>query len=301
MLTSYHVELPPNGADDFFAQMVTRVIDGVDHGRIPRFQYGAILIDEGHDFEPDGYKLIVQMVDPSTNSLPILYDAAQNIYGKAGRRKTSWKSLGVQAQGRTTILRLNYRNTLEILSTARSFASELLAERHDDDDGVPLIAPESAGRRGTLPELAHAADRHSAARLLMEALLDEHHHGRPWHDMAVIHHDRWEGKAIARALGHADIPCQLADARGKRHLFDDDAVRIVTMHSSKGLEFPFVAIPDLGALPRPGLDEADEARLLYVAMTRATEQLLLVHHRESPFTRRIRASINEVQQELSAA
>jgi superfamily I DNA and RNA helicase len=85
-----------------------------------------VLIDEGHDFEPDWYKLIVQMIDPSTNSLLVLYDDAQNINGSASRRKFTWKSLGVQAQGRTTILKLNYRNTLEILSVARAFANELL-------------------------------------------------------------------------------------------------------------------------------------------------------------------------------
>ncbi|HET7267405.1 MAG TPA: NERD domain-containing protein/DEAD/DEAH box helicase [Oleiagrimonas sp.] len=300
MLTSYHVTLPVNGTDNYSGQLVERVIEGVERKRIPRFQYGAVLIDEGHDFEPDWYKLIVQMVDPHTNSLLILYDDAQNIYGKAGRRKTSWKSLGVQAQGRTTILRLNYRNTLEILSTARSFARELLAERRDDDDGIPLIAPESAGRHGAVPELARAADARDAARLLVTALRDEHAHGRAWQDMAVIYRNRWDGSSISRALEHADVPCCQATGSGKNRLFaSGDTVKLVTMHSSKGLEFPFVVIPDLGALPRPGSDEADEARLLYVAMTRATEQLLLIHHEESLFTRRIRASINDVQQQLA--
>ncbi|MDE2248900.1 MAG: NERD domain-containing protein/DEAD/DEAH box helicase, partial [Xanthomonadaceae bacterium] len=136
MLVAYHVDLPAQGSDDFFGQMVQNVIDGVDRGQIPRFQYGAVLVDEGHDFEPEWYKLIVQMIDPATNSLLVLYDDAQNIYGSADRRKISWKSLGVQAQGRTTILKLNYRNTLEILSVARVFAQDLLASRSDDDDGV---------------------------------------------------------------------------------------------------------------------------------------------------------------------
>jgi Superfamily I DNA and RNA helicases len=153
MLVAYHVPLPSGKDKAFFEALPPAVIAGVDSGQIPRFQYGAVLIDEGHDFEPDWYKLIVQMIDPATNSLLVLYDDAQNIYGQADRRKISWKSLGVQAQGRTTILKLNYRNTLEILSVARGFAQELLESRGDDDDGVPLIAPQSAGRRGALPEL----------------------------------------------------------------------------------------------------------------------------------------------------
>jgi len=300
MLASYHVPLPADDAADFFGEMVGRVIAGVEQGRIPRFQYGAILVDEGHDFEPDWYRLIVQMVDPATNSLLILYDDAQNIYGQAERRKATWKSLGVQAQGRTTILRLNYRNTLEILSVARNFAQEILAERGGDDDHIPLIAPESAGRRGPVPELIRTGGAREELRTLVTALGDEHDRGRPWGDMAVIHRHHWEGEAIARELGVAGIPRSLARGAGKHALFDGgDTVKILTMHSSKGLEFPFVLIPGLCALPKPGESEADAARLLYVAMTRATAHLVLLHHGESVFTRRIRASINEVQGQLA--
>ena len=301
MLTAYHVELPPKGADSFFEQMVERVIDGVDRGRIPRFQYGAVLVDEGHDFEPDWYKLIVQMIDPATNSLLVLYDDAQNIYGQADRRKVSWKSLGVQAQGRTTILKLNYRNTLEILAVARGFAHELLAARADDDDGVPLIAPESAGRRGAVPELIRVETAPAQLTVLIAQLRDEHAHGRPWSDMAVIFRNQWEGEKLHEALEREGIPSRLAEGRGKGALFAvGDTVKLVTMHSSKGLEFPFVIIPGLGSLPKEGKDEAEEARLLYVAMTRATERLVLIHHDDSVFSKRIRDSINQVQGQLVA-
>lgn len=300
MLAAYHVELPEKGSADFFGQMVQRVIDGVDRGRIPRFQYGAVLVDEGHDFEPDWYKLIVQMIDPATNSLLVLYDDAQNIYGQANRKRTSWKSLGVQAQGRTTILKLNYRNTLEILAVARGFASELLAGRADDDDGVPLVAPESAGRRGPLPELVRTDTAADQLEVLIAQLRDEHAHGRPYSDMAVIFRHQWEGEKLQEALKREAIPSRLAEGNGKRSLFVvEDSVKLVTMHSSKGLEFPFVIIPGLGSLPKEGKSEADEARLLYVAMTRATERLLLIHHDDSVFSKRIRDSINEVQAQLA--
>lgn len=301
MLTAYHVELPPKGSERFFEQMVERVIDGVDKGQIPRFQYGAVLVDEGHDFEPDWYRLIVQMIDPATNSLLVLYDDAQNIYGKADRRKVSWKSLGIQAQGRTTILKLNYRNTLEILAVARGFANELLIERDDDGDGVPLVAPESAGRRGAVPELIRVETAAAQLTVLIAQLRDEHAHGRPWSDMAVIFRNQWEGEKLAEALEREGIPARLAEGRGKGALFAvGDTVKLVTMHSSKGLEFPFVIIPGLGSLPKDGKDEAEEARLLYVAMTRATERLLLIHHDDSVFSKRIRDAINQVQDQLVA-
>ena len=299
MLTAYHVPLPPDGPHHA-EELPPAVIAGVDSGQIPRFQYGAVLIDEGHDFEPDWYKLIVQMIDPRTNSLLVLYDDAQNIYGQASRKKLSWKSLGVQAQGRTTILKLNYRNTLEILSVARGFANELLLERAEEDDGVPLIAPESAGRRGALPELIRVERMEDQLPAIIQRLRDEHAGGRRLSDMAVIFRNGWEGEKLHEALQRAEIPSRLAEGNGKSSLFVvDDTVKLVTMHSSKGLEFPLVIIPGLGSLPKPGKDEVDEARLLYVAMTRATERLVLIHHEDSIFSQRIRHSINEVQGQLA--
>jgi ATP-dependent exoDNAse (exonuclease V) beta subunit len=52
-------------------------------------------------------------------------------------------------------------------------------------------------------------------------------------------------------------------------------------------------------LPKEGKDEAEEARLLYVAMTRATERLVLIHHDDSVFSKRIRDAINQVQDQLA--
>jgi len=304
MLVAYHEPLPPGSGKAFIEALPPAVIAGVDGGRIPRAQYGAVLVDEGHDFEPDWYKLIVQMIDPDTNSLLVLYDDAQNIYGHADRRKISWKSLGVQAQGRTTILKLNYRNTLEILSVARAFAQDLLASRSDDadGDGVPLVAPESAGRRGAVPELVRTETARAQMDVLIARLRDEHAHGRPYSEMAVIYRNQWEGDKLHEALKSLGIPSRLADNAGKQTLFVvEDSVKLVTMHSSKGLEFPFVIIPGIGGLPKEGQSEADEARLLYVAMTRATEHLLLIHHDDSVFSKRIRDSINEVQGQLNNA
>lgn len=301
MLTAYHVDLPVQGSRDFFAQMVQKVIDGVEKGQIPRFQYGAVLIDEGHDFEPDWYKLIVQMIDPNTNSLLVLYDDAQNINGRADRRKFTWKSLGVQAQGRTTILKLNYRNTLEILAVARGFASELLDAQAGDDDGVPLIAPESAGRRGAVPALIRTNSAGAEIATLISQIRDEQAHGRRLDDIAVLFRHNRQGEQWRDALDHAGISCRLADDKGKASLFlVKDAVRIVSMKSSKGLEFPVVIIPGLGQMPAIGEEESHEARLLYVAMTRATERLLLLHHEDSIFSKRIRDSINDVSGQLSA-
>src|SRR5690606_37870946 len=101
--------------------------------------YGAVLIDEGHDFEAEWLKLIVHMIDPETNSLLLLYDDAQSIYKKKKSLDFTLSSVGIQARGRTTILKLNYRNTREILNFAFDFAKDYLQEKSADEDSFPLI------------------------------------------------------------------------------------------------------------------------------------------------------------------
>jgi len=128
-IKTYHCKLPENDAP-YYERQVMAVIQGVEKSQIPRAQYGAVLIDEGHDFEPEWLQLITQMVDPDTDSLLLLYDDAQSIYKKHKAMDFSLSSVGIKARGRTTVLKLNYRNTREILEFAYKFAKEFISESH---------------------------------------------------------------------------------------------------------------------------------------------------------------------------
>ena len=72
-------------------------------------------------------------------------------------RAFSFRRLGINAQGRTTILRLNYRNTAEVLSIAHKFAEDVLKPEDAAEDGVPRIEPHAAGRHGPDPRLLRFA------------------------------------------------------------------------------------------------------------------------------------------------
>lgn len=275
-LRANRLELKKDGKADtaFYDEMVRMTSRAIEEGRIPKAQYGAILIDEGHDFQQEWLQLITQMVDSGTNSLLVLFDDAQSIYAKDHRKKFSFKSAGIQAPGRTTILRVNYRNTQEILDLARDMAQDLLRAKDSDEDGVPLVSPIGAGRHGPeptvvkLPSLKHEAD------YIAERFLTAKSEGLSWQDMAVIYHDyKTVGSQVLRVLRAKNIPVTYyTDAT---FAAEEDTVKFLTMHSCKGLEFPLVALPGVGQLGLKDSRAEADTRLLYVAMTRATQELLV--------------------------
>lgn len=273
-LNTYHVPLPHNhdNAGEYCDELVDKVIREVDRKLIPAGQYDAVMIDEGHDFRSEWLKLVAQMVNPLTNSLLVLYDDAQSIYDTGKKGKFSFKSVGIQAQGRTTILRVNYRNTREILDFAAGFARQLLTQEDADEDGIPRIAPVSAGRQGSKPVLVKLPAMHNEADEVALRLIEAHQSGVAWRDMAVLYWDSKDKDELFRAFKEQHI-----FVVGKQTISfsgDDGKVRFLTMHGSKGLEFPLVAIMG-GRIVKQAQADEETARLLYVAMTRATSQLIM--------------------------
>jgi len=282
-LDSYHIGKPPSGADinAFHAACVERMIHSVDQKLIPSAQYDAVLIDEGHDFKPEWFKLIVQMIHPDTNSLLVLYDDAQSIYSGANKLRFSFSSVGIQAQGRTTILKLNYRNTAEILSVARAFADDLLSPSETEEDLAPTVQPMSTGRHGPKPLLVKLPTFKEEIEFLATRLQEANRLGMPWNDMAVIYRRYGIGQQLAELLTLRGIPCQWQQDKRRSYTPAHNSIKLITMHSSKGLEFPLVCIPALGEATMKDEELQDEARLLYVAMTRATQELVMTYGRTS--------------------
>lgn len=84
----------------------------------------------------------------------------------------------------------------------------------------------------------------------------------------------------------ADIALQTNDDGLSRTSEKKNHVTLMTLHASKGLEFPVVFIVGVqdGVLPHNMTDDlAEERRLLYVGMTRAKALLYITHAQEHPY------------------
>jgi len=88
--------------------------------RYHKLCFDALFIDEGQDFDPEEYKLLLDLVktDPQTGekTLIIFYDDAQNVYG---RPRPVWQSLGINIRReRGRVMRRSFRNTRQIVELA---------------------------------------------------------------------------------------------------------------------------------------------------------------------------------------
>lgn len=297
-LEAYQVGKPPQNPDRnaFFEDCVERVVRSVDQKLIPSAQYDAVLIDEGHDFKPAWFKLVVQMIHPDTNSLLVLYDDAQSIYNAQKKLRFSFSSVGVQAKGRTTILKLNYRNTAEILAVARAFADDLLSPTEAEEDQAPTVQPMSAGRHGSKPLLIKLPTIKEEAEFLANKLSEANRLGMPWNDMAIVYRRYVIGQQLAEVLKRKKIPFQWQQNKNHSYLPSHNSVKMVTMHSSKGLEFSLVCIPSIGnQSDEASEDVREEARLLYVALTRATQELIMTHNKTSLLTNKMQKAMEVLQ------
>ena len=307
LVRSYQLDVPNElkglKGDAYFAALAQAVERAVDKGRVPGGQYTALLIDEAHDFEDAWLRIAGRMVNPVSSSLLVLYDDAQSIY-QGRRRRLNFASVGIEARGRTSILRLNYRNTAEVLALAMHCAQSLL-----DGDGVPrgeedmpLVQPATAGRRGALPVLIEARHAAEEAALLAERVGAALADGVPPDDIAVLCRTKALMRPLEQALAQRRIAVQsMNDLAFRRFEWSRPAVKLITLHSAKGLEFPLVIVAGLQALPWRDEPLEDAVRLLYVAMTRATRELVLSAHGSSPVVQRVKAALAAVAQQFSAA
>lgn len=234
-------------------------------------------------------QLITQMVDPETDSLLLLYDDAQSIYKKHNELDFSLSSVGIKACGRTTILKLNYRNTREILEFSYKFAREFISESESDEDHIPVIAPESAGGSGPAPVFRLFEQQSEEMDYVMRCVSRWFYEGHPLNEIAILVPNYKIAEIISEQLGRAGMPklCMVGKQNKAAYKPDQSLVMVLTIHSSKGLEFETVVLAGVDKIQFTAKELVDQVRLMYVGMTRAKSKLLITASGDTIFTQRL--------------
>jgi hypothetical protein len=306
-----HNGIPPRKEDPSTGQLEddpilgNRLLEHLRHHAGDFRKYDAILVDEAQDFPPIWFSCILEaLTDPFDGDLLIVCDGNQGIR----LIDVSWKSLGIKAVGRTIHqafdLDRNYRNTREILRLAAHFTAKNIKNNEDSISIIP-VDPSQAIRRGPKPILLKCKDHNDECNRIFNVAKTLLSGNVPFneikitlqpHDIGILyvkklHKDREKFKSFLINLGTLAPVTWLSEGYYSRMKVFEHSIKVQTVASSKGLQYRvvFVMWADLfDPLTRADLDL--QQRYLYVAMTRASDVLIVTYSRTNKFIERMVAS-----------
>ena len=271
-----------------FPDVVMRARDLARRRSAPMFR--AAIVDESQDLTLVGLQLVRALVNgpegmDRPDGLFIVGDGAQKIYPGG----FTLAQAGVNVRGNSSVLRVNYRNTRQVIETAMACTGSQFV---DDlgDEYARGDAEAEASRKGARPFLVQAADFDGQVSFAVEQIerLCDAGALSPGDIAVCAPSNRLVKKALA-GLEAAGLRCQnLSDFTGE----SNERVKVGTFHRSKGLEFKVVFLLDLSAgsfpfSPSRGQSDAEHSdqrelqiSMLFVAMTRARDGLYLLHSGE---------------------
>ncbi|MCI0663314.1 MAG: AAA family ATPase, partial [Acidobacteria bacterium] len=245
-----------------------------------RLPYRTVIVDEAQDFHIEEWKLIRAIAPEGPNDLFLVGDAHQRIYG----RKIALRNCGINIQGRSSALRINYRTTEQIRTWAMSMlqgveVDDLDGERRVEKGYISLLS-------GPVPEIhryTSKKDELESLGKMIRGLLKDH---QPEEICLVARTNKMLRDDYQSALNEAGVASTILE-KGK----EDKGVRLASMHRVKGLEFPVMILAGLNSHVMPlqlkavesdptSLSEHEERErsLLFVAATRARDLLIISYY-----------------------
>jgi DNA helicase IV len=227
----------------------------------PSWAYGHVIVDEAQELSAMAWRMVMRRIP--TRSLTVVGDVAQRGSAAGARSWAQMLDPYVKGRWREELLTVNYRTPAEIMAVAADVLAAVAPGEHP---------PESVREEGIPPRairgLAHVPSivEKECADMGAENGPGTGQGGR----LAVI----------APGARIAELARALPDAvPGDRAEVLDSPVALLTVSQSKGLEFDRVVLVDpagiLAQSPAGGHD-------LYVAITRATHRLTVIHDGDLP-------------------
>jgi superfamily I DNA/RNA helicase len=242
---------------------------GSDPGDFLR-SYGHIVVDEAQDLSPMALRMVGRR--SLSGSMTVVGDVAQ---ATAEWAPATWddivRHLPKRRGSRVVELTVNYRTPSEIMQ---------LASRVLEVAAPGMMSPESVRTTGVLPRIV-AVRGEDAAALGKAAALAGAAANIAAEEAAIVSGESVAAGRVAVISAPSGLP-GLADALTRAGIgFGtvavgalDDTVTLVAVEGVKGLEFDSVVVVE----PSRIVEEAAQGlRSLYVALTRATRRLAVVH------------------------
>lgn len=236
--------------------------------------FDYVLVDEVQDLTSIALCLMAEVARAETG-LFFAADSKQSIYS----RNYSFTAVHprLQFRGRTAKLQRNYRSTAEIDRAA----FEVLAPEEGEE-----LERSSSVHSGPMPVLVRGVSEDTEGEWAARFVRQMAKHFRLQISSAVVLvPTRDEGERLQGQLARAGLAAQYF--AGRELDLRSPGVKVLTLHSAKGLEFPIVVIAGFrpGSYPETAnfgdqgvFDERmrNERRLLYVGMTRSMRGLLVI-------------------------
>ena len=280
-------------------------------------EYQAILIDEAQDFYDEWFQALLAVLDAKTESLFIVYDNTQSVYGQSHRRKSNWtwKSLNINIPGgRSQVFDVNYRNSPEILELAWHFiepaliSAEMKVEKRERDETGKVIHTPSIGSvikprkklarsAGIKPLLLETYYEDMPNKIAHEVQAAFNTHAES--SIGILVHPQAKDlqQAISNELTslnikhHAPKTSQARDS----NVVDRPYVIVDSWNALKGVEFDAVIIAGVDSLSKYAQEDQpsfEDQAGLYTAMTRAKDHLVMLYETKDSMVDLIESSLN---------
>ena len=278
--THYRKSLKSAGHYDF-PSLRLRALKMARAGRVPaRYHFSGVIVDEAQDLSAVSVQLLYALdISPGHSRFMLVADGRQSIYAGGYRLR----NIGIEIGGRSRTLKRNWRNTWWISETTNEIAK---LGQFDDIEDLPELegaqqSTETVGEGEPVTLHLFAADQ-KEENVISGILRAEVAAGARLDGCCVLAWNNNQVKLVKGALEKAGIAVVKLDSN------DDtgNAVRVGTIHRSKGLEFKSVILMGCDYSARPAAPPNDNARsdsrfsgdirLAYVAFSRARDHLHIV-------------------------
>lgn len=251
--------------------------------------YDAVIIDEAQDLSPVALKILASLVK-SSSGLYLTADTSQSLY----QRGFSWDYIQdiIRFKGKTHCLSRSYRSTKSI-----SKACNEIREGIGDSD-TDIIAHKAELKSTAKPKIVLSDAWLTNPQVIKDFLTESaKEYKLSVYSSAVLCPNENICQIISNQLNNIGLKSEYM--QGEEIDIGKCCVKVLTIHSSKGLEFPFVAVVGLeeGYLPNLNTileEERDKVleqqkKLFYVGTSRAMCNLLVYgsHSNASRFVKTI--------------